>query len=718
MDDRRTLSERSYLLALANRICPNCMAWLSTVRARLYCAFGFTAMLTMVGSLTALYEFTTIGATTNEILLRSFPATVVSLRLAEQSANLVSSAPRLMTAPDETARIETITGIYRQAQGLGEGISHLRSLGVAAANDIELTYNTLVQRLGTLNEAVAQRIAISSERYDLALSIRTAHEGLLDGLAPAIDDANFELMTRDKNTAPNSSLSSTLESLRRFLETQSQSNLLAGLLTEASLVNEQNRLEPLRDLIGAARRKIEANLSLIDNVPQRKELVELYKQLGDIGSDDGIIGLRGYELSRQRDAQTAFASVQSEAVSLKQAVDSLVDEQVEIAKQYSLHAEQQLRMGQGVLIVLAFVAIIGAFLIAWLYVGRNIAHRLGKLSSGMRRIADGDLSVNIHDSHHDEIAEMARALQFFRQATADAASGRQKEIEQARTSELRRQHVAAATQSFELAVSSVVKTLDNAAVAMDGSARDMAESADHNQQQARSTAGASELATTNVETVATAAEEIARSIDHIASRVAESATVSRQAAGEAQAITCAVEGLSASVEEIGEISNLIRTIAAQTNLLALNATIEAARAGDAGRGFAVVAQEVKALAAQTGKATDEITRRILGIEQTASRSVQAMKAIASTITQLDELANDVAVAVRQQDAVAQEIARNADAAAKGTREVSANVSEVSNSAIRTGEVANTVLASAGELAQQSQLLRREVEQYLAQLRVA
>jgi methyl-accepting chemotaxis protein len=180
----------------------------------------------------------------------------------------------------------------------------------------------------------------------------------------------------------------------------------------------------------------------------------------------------------------------------------------------------------------------------------------------------------------------------------------------------------------------------------------------------------------------------------------------------------AVENLSASVLEIGDVSNLIRTIAAQTNLLALNATIEAARAGDAGRGFAVVAQEVKALAAQTGKATEEITRQIQSIEQTTSRSVQTMKTIAATIIQLDDLANDVAAAVRQQDSVAQEIARNADAAAKGTRDVSANVSEVSSSAVRAGKVANTVLTSAGELAEQSQLLRHEVERYLAQVRVA
>ena len=131
--------------------------------------------------------------------------------------------------------------------------------------------------------------------------------------------------------------------------------------------------------------------------------------------------------------------------------------------------------------------------------------------------------------------------------------------------------------------------------------------------------------------MATAAEEIAQSIEHIATRVANSATIASQATDEAKAITDAVESLSASVDEIGEVSDLISSIAAQTNLLALNATIEAARAGEAGRGFAVVAQEVKGLATQTGKATEEITRHIVSIEQTTARSVQAIKKIAATI---------------------------------------------------------------------------------------
>lgn len=706
------------LSTLGYHIGINHLGWLSTIRVRLYLAFGFAAALTIVASLIAFYEFTVIGATTNEIVSSSLPATVASLRLAEKASSLVSSAPRLMAAADNKTHAEIINGINRQAKDLDEGLERLRVLVIAKPNDIDATRNALGERFGALDQAVTDRITVSNKRRVLASSIRAAHEALLDGLAPAIDDVNFDLMTKSKAAGMDSAPNSTIESLRRLLETQSESNLLAGLLTEASLVDDPNRLVPLRDLIGAAKRKIETDLSAIGDLAQQKKLTALYKRLGDIGADDGIVNLRSYELNRQHHAQLAFAAVRSEAARLRQTVGAMVDQQSESAQKNALRAAQQIRVGQILLIVLAFAAIIGAALIAWLYVGRSIARRLSLLSDAMRRIADGDLNVHIQDNRSDEIADMVRALLFFRQATADAAAARKNEIEQRRASELRRQLVEAATQSFELAVSSVLQTLDRAAQAMDSSAREMTDSANHNQAQALATAAASEQATANVEIVATAAEEIAQSIEHIAARVADSATVARQATGEAQAITGAVESLSASVGEIGEVSNLIRNIAAQTNLLALNATIEAARAGDTGRGFAVVAQEVKGLATQTSKATEEITRQILSIEETTSRSVQTMKAIAATIMRLDDLANDVAVAVRQQDSVTQEIARNAGAAAKGTRDVSANISEVSSAAVKTGQVANTVLTAAGELAEQSHLLRQEVERYLAQVRVA
>jgi methyl-accepting chemotaxis protein len=690
--------------------------WLSTIRSRLYLAFGFAAALTIIGSSVAFYEFTVIGLTTNEIVSRSLPTTAVSLRLAEQASSLVSSGPRLMSAGTDAARAEIMENIAQQERKIENGIAHLKKLGIARADDIEVSRKALSDRLHTLNEAVSNRIIMSNERSYLASSVRAAHEALLIGLAPTIDDANFDLMMNARQEGA-VALDTRLEYLRRLLEAESESNLLAGLLTEASLVNDASRLEPLRDLIDAAQRKIVKNLNAIGGAHQQK-LISLYRQLGSIGADDGIIAARAYELTQQQQAQLAFNAAQAEATKLKHAVDDLVEEQGRIAQEITTYASGQIRSGQLILIILSIAAVIGAALVAWLYVGRSVARRLGSLSDAMRRIADGDLNVSIHDNRGDEIADMGRALLFFRQATADAASARHKESEQTRTLETRRQLVESATHQFEHAVSDIAKTLDRAAAAMDSSARDMANSASRNQEQALATAAASEQATTNVGIVATAAEEIAQSIEHIATRVANSATVASQATGEAKAITDAVESLSASVDEIGEVSDLISSIAAQTNLLALNATIEAARAGEAGRGFAVVAQEVKGLATQTAKATEEITRHIVSIEQTTARSVQAIKKIASTIEQLSEVANEVAVAMRQQDSVTQEIARNAGAAAKGTRDVSENISEVSNSAVKTGQVASTVLTAAAELAEQSHQLRKEVERYLAQVRVA
>ena len=657
--------------------------WLSTIRGRLYLAFGFAAALTIIGSAIAFYEFTVIGLTTKEIVSRSLPTTAVSLRLAEQASSLVSSGPRLMAAGTEKARGEIMDNIAQQEKNLENGIAHLKTLNIAKAGDIEVTSKALAERLHTLDTAVSNRIVMSNERSYLASSVRAAHEALLIGLAPAIDDANFDLMMNAKQEGA-AAVETRLENLRRLLETESESNLLAGLLTEASLANDPNRLEPLRELIDSAQRKIVKNLNAITDRAQQGKLVGLYKQLGAIGADDGIIAARAYELNQQHEALSAFNAAQSEASKFKQAVDDLVEEQAHIAQEISNYASGQIRSGQFILTALSIAAVIGAALVAWLYVGRSVARRLGFLSDAMRRIADGDLTVDVQDNRGDEIADMGRALLFFRQATADAAAARRKESEQTRTLETRRQLVENATQEFEQAVSNIVKTLDRAAAAMDTSARDMADSASRNQEQALATAAASEQATANVGIVATAAEEIAQSIEHIAARVANSATVAGQATSEARAITDAVVSLSASVDEIGEVSDLISSIAAQTNLLALNATIEAARAGEAGRGFAVVAQEVKGLATQTGKATGEITRHIVSIEQTTERSVQAIKKIAATIEQLSEVANDVAVAMRQQDTVTQEIARNAGAAAKGTRDVSEHITEVSNSAVKTG----------------------------------
>jgi methyl-accepting chemotaxis protein len=696
----------------------NVLSRLNTIRSRLYLAFGLAAGMTVVGSLFALYASANISATMTEIVSRSMPATVESLRLAEEASTLVASAPRLMTASDDSRRDEIARDIAAQSQMLSERIARLRQLDAGQTDEIEVARAAMVERLDALNQAVTERLKISAQRRALALSVRRVHEDILEAITPAIDDANFDLMTRNQAAGGSAAVNQSIEALRRLLEIQSGTNLLSGLLIESSMVTDVANLAPMRDPIASAQRSIEGNLKALPQTEQTQKIAVLYQKLAAVAGNNGIVTQRTNELNREQDAKQVYAAATAEAARLRKAVEGSIERQGQFAQALSGRAISQIRVGRILLIVLSIAALAAAGLIAWLYVGRSIVGRLTLLSGAMRRIADGESDVPVPVGGRDEIAGMAKALLVFRQAIAEVSVARQREADRAEDSEQRRQRVEAATANFERAVNEVIQALDGASKSMDGCAHIMADAADHNKTRAAAAATASEEATTNVSNVAMAAEEIAQSVEQISTQAARSAHIARQASDETKAIIATVEQLVASVGQINNVSNLIRDVAAQTNLLALNATIEAARAGDAGRGFAVVAQEVKSLAGQTEKATGDITQQISSIEVTTSQVVQAMKAIAGTIAQLDENASDISVAVQQQDAVSKEIARSANAAAERTRDVSMSVVQVSDAAAKTDQVANAVLNAGGELAERSGKLRAEVERFLAQVRVA
>jgi methyl-accepting chemotaxis protein len=689
-----------------------------TIRARLYGAFGITACMTVVGSLFAFFASSNFSMTMTEIVSRSMPATVESLRLSAEASHLVAFAPGLMAVEDESRRTQMAREIDTQTQTLYSTIERLRGLDANQIVEIDGALTTLNERLAALNGAVAGRIKISLERKASAASVRKIRDQLLEVITPAIDDANFDLMTREQKSSGSATVSQLVDTLRSLLKIQAKVNLLAGLLIESSMVTDTADLTPLGDLISAADRSVQAELRQLPDPDQRLKINAVYSRLAAIVGSPGMVSLRANELNRMHETQQVFVAALAESTNLKQAVDDLIERESAFAKQLSAQAIQQMRLGRMILVALSLVVLLAAAMIAWLYVGRYIVGRLTLLSGAMRRIAQGDKNVSIPVGGDDEIAEMARALVVFRQAMEDASTARQGDARRAEESEQRSQRLETATDEFKSAVNEIIQGLDDAAHSMDECANTMGTTAEHNQAKAIAATSASKDAAANAETVAVAAEEIAQSVQEISFQARTSADIAQRASDEATVIIDAVAQLTTSVDHIKSMSTLIGDIAAQTNLLALNATIEAARAGNAGRGFAVVAQEVKSLAAQTGKATGDISAQTVAIEKTTSRAVEVMRTVAGTISRLNENALGISAAVHQQDVVTKEIAQTANNAANYSRTVSASVAAVSDAANKTGRVASSVLKAGGELTTRAQRLRTEVERFLAQVRAA
>ena len=376
---------------------------------------------------------------------------------------------------------------------------------------------------------------------------------------------------------------------------------------------------------------------------------------------------------------------------------------------------------QAVLFRLGLVAlalIVGASGVA-LLISHNITAPLKSLKSQMERLVAGDLLLTIEaTARRDEIGEMARAVEVFQRSMIEADRLRAEQQAEQQYRLKRAEMIEASIARFEGDIGVVVSGVATAAAELEGSAQSLAASSVQTSRQSSAVAVAAEQATQNVETVAAAIEQVSGSVDEIGRRVSESGQLIAAAVEQASGSSAEVQGLAASADKIGTVVRLIADIASQTNLLALNATIEAARAGEAGKGFAVVAAEVKALANQTARATEEISAQVNAIQAATQGSVRSIEGVALTIGDVNETASAIAAAVEEQGAATREIARNILQAAQGTSEVSSNITEIAGAAQQIGAVADHVLSSADLLGRNSEVLKARVVTFLHEVRVA
>ncbi len=400
------------------------------------------------------------------------------------------------------------------------------------------------------------------------------------------------------------------------------------------------------------------------------------------------------------------------------ALNALTDFNVRGADEAATAAAAAFASARMTTLVTLAIAFAVAILAAWTII-RGVSSPIVTMTGAMRRLAEHDLAVEVPArGRRDEVGQMADAVQVFKDnmVRADALADEQKAAQEDR--ERRAKKIESLTKSFDAQSQAIVGALSAASTELQSSAETLKSTADRTSQQSTIVASASGQASTNVQTVASAAEELSSSVAEISRQVAESAQIAGRAMDEAKRTDEKVQGLAEAAQKIGDVVKLINDIAGQTNLLALNATIEAARAGEAGKGFAVVASEVKSLATQTSKATDEIATQIEQIQGATQDAVAAIKSIGTTIVQVNEIATSIASAVEEQGAATREIARNVQEASKGTSEVASSITHVSAGAQETGQASGELLATAGDVARQSEVLKREVESFLAGVRAA